>query len=171
MAEIKSTLDLIMERTKGLTMTEEEKKALHSRELRGRVKGWVQKCLDGTLDLVRLQEEIEKGKATEPELLSALFSELLERIDPDGENDLLFQIMEGVLRRDAAPLRGLIGGYEAEHAEKTQAMTVKAKNDLAQRGISGSAVLPNLDRDLQWKRDREQLKALYAQRIRSAAEF
>ena len=41
MAEIKSTMDLIMERTKNLTMTDEEKKKLQLDELRGKVRGWV----------------------------------------------------------------------------------------------------------------------------------
>ena len=38
MGEIKSTLDIIMEKTKGLTMTEEEKEGLRRTELAERVK-------------------------------------------------------------------------------------------------------------------------------------
>jgi hypothetical protein len=171
MAEIKSTRDLIMERTKGLTMTVEEKKALHARELRGKVKGWVQKCIDGTGDLARFQEEIQQGKTKEPELLSVLFQEVIERIAPDEENTLLFQMMESVLCRDTAPLRELIDKFETELAEKIRERTVIAKNKLAQQNISGSAVVQNLNRDPQWTKDREQLKALYVQKIRSTVTF
>lgn len=169
MAEIKSTLDLIMERTKHLTMTDEEKKALHSQELKGKVKGWVQKCVDGNLDMTRLQAEIEKEETKEPELRSDLFYEVLGRIDPDKENEILFQILESVLHYDTAPLRKTIGRFQEELAEKVEEKTVRVKSNLAQRKISGSAVIPNLERDPQWKKDREQLKGFYIKRIRSAA--
>jgi len=171
MAEIKSTRDLIMERTKNLTMTDEEKKALRARELRGKVKGWVQKCIDGIVGIPRLQGEIRLEMAKEPALSSILFQDLLERIDPDGENDLLLQMMESVLGRDTARLRELIGSFQTELAEKIQGKTVNAKNDLAQRNISGSAAVPNLDRDPDWKMDREELKNLYVRRIRSTVTF
>ncbi len=46
MGEIKSTLDIIMEKTKGLTMTEEEKGAFRKKEGEGKgafseVSGWI----------------------------------------------------------------------------------------------------------------------------------
>ena len=169
MAEIKSTLDLIMERTKHLTMTDEEKKILHSQELRGKVKGWVQKCIDGTLDILHLQEEIEREKIKEPELLPDLFQELIERIDPDGENERIFQLLENVLHFDTAPLRTVIDRFRIDLAEKVNEKTTRAKKNLEQRKISGSAVIPNLNRDSQWIKDREQLKDLYFRQIRSAA--
>ena len=56
MGEIKSTLDIIMEKTKGLTMTEEEKTAFKSKEMEGKVKGALQKFLDGILDVERLKK-------------------------------------------------------------------------------------------------------------------
>ncbi len=46
MAEIKSTIDLIMERTRNLTMTEEEKEELRNKELTEKAKGWVVRYLD-----------------------------------------------------------------------------------------------------------------------------
>ena len=47
MGEIKSTMDIIMEKTKGLTMTEEEKAEYKHKELTGKVRGLIQKFLDG----------------------------------------------------------------------------------------------------------------------------
>lgn len=169
MAEIKSTLDLIMEKTRNLTMTDEEKKALHSQELRGRVKGWVQKFVDGTVDISRLQADIDREKAKEPELMSDLIQELLERIDPDGENEIHFQILEKVLHRDTASLRDMINRFHAELKEKSTEKTAEAKRNLKQRQISGSAVTPNLERDPQWNEERGQLKNFYLKQIRSAS--
>ncbi len=168
MAEIKSTLDLIMEKTKHLTLTEEEKKALHSQEVRGKVRGWVQKCLDGTLDRARLQAEMEREGAGEPELRSELLRELSGRIDPEGENEILFQLLEEVLHRDTAPLREILERFQAELAERIGVKTAGIKSELEeQREISGSAVIPNLDRDPRWKEEREQLINSCLREIRS----
>ncbi len=169
MAEIKSTLDLIMERTKNLTLTEEERKALDFRELRGKVRGWVQKCLDGTLDRARLQAEMEREGAREPELRSDLLQELSERIDPEGENEIPFQLLEEVLHCDTAPLREILGRFRAELAERIRVKTAEIKSELEeQRKISGSAVIPNLERDPRWKEEREQLRNSCLREIRSA---
>lgn len=169
MPEIKSTLDLIMEKTKNLTMTEEEKNALHSQELRGKVKGWIQKCIDGTLDTTYLQGEIEREKAKEPELLAILLKEVLERIDPEGENETLFHILDAILHHDPAPVRELIARFQMELAEKLRKKTAEALGDLEKQKISGSAVASNLNRDPQWTEERKQLKGNYIERIHSAA--
>lgn len=169
MAEIKSTLDLIMERTKNLTLTEEEKKALHAQELRGKIRGWVQKCLDGTLDRARLQAEMEREGAGDPELRSGLLQELRERIDPGGENEILFQLLGEVLHRDTAPLREILERFRGELAERVREKTAGIKDELEEeRKISGSAVVPNLDGDPRWKEEREQLRNSCLREIRSA---
>ena len=58
MGEIKSTLEIIMEKTKDLTLTEEEKKEFKQKDMAGKIKGIIQKFLDGTLDLNRFKTEI-----------------------------------------------------------------------------------------------------------------
>ena len=58
MGEIKSTLDIIMEKTKGLTMSEEEKEAFQKKETEGKVRGFLQRYLDCVIDLERLKAEL-----------------------------------------------------------------------------------------------------------------
>jgi hypothetical protein len=58
MAEIKSTLDLIMERTRNLSMTPEEKEALRRKEWHSRIQGWLQRYLDGLMGTNSLKEAI-----------------------------------------------------------------------------------------------------------------
>ena len=59
MAEIKSTLDLIMEKTKGLTMSDEEKEAFQQKELETKLRGSLQKVMEGRLKLERFQMELD----------------------------------------------------------------------------------------------------------------
>ena len=49
MGEIKSTLDLVMERTRNLTLSDEEKQAHKQMAIASRIKGLLQKMLDGML--------------------------------------------------------------------------------------------------------------------------
>ena len=86
MAEIKSTLDLIMEKTRGLTMTEEEKRELREKDLVGKVRGLVQKYLDGALDMDRFREKAAAlaGEAV-TEFSRILTKEVLSRIEPESD--------------------------------------------------------------------------------------
>ena len=94
MAEIKSTLDIIMEKTKNLTMTEEEKEELHRTELAEKAKGWVQKYMDNLIKQEKLKSELKKeGKDKYSELQEILKNELLERLQPDGDNVRIFQLI------------------------------------------------------------------------------
>ena len=78
MAEIKSTLDIIMERTKNLTMTDEEKASFRRKEAEGKVKGWIQKYQDGAIGLDKLKSDFKKEQAEYPEALHILKSQLLD---------------------------------------------------------------------------------------------
>ncbi len=58
MAEIRSTLDIIMEKAKNLTVTDEDKKDFVEKEVQGRVKGLFQKYLDGILSTQQLKTKM-----------------------------------------------------------------------------------------------------------------
>ena len=90
MGEIKSTLDLVMERTKNLTLSAEEKQAQKQLETENRIKGLVQKLQDGLLTYNQLKTEYESFKK-ESNLSdnSLLVREILTRLDPDQDNALL----------------------------------------------------------------------------------
>ena len=87
MGEIKSTLDIIMEKTKGMTMSDEEKRELKKKELSDRLKGLIQKFLDGILTYEDLKGEISANDEDERELmLNAATGNLFPILIP-GENN------------------------------------------------------------------------------------
>lgn len=67
MAKIKSTLDIVMERTRNLTITQEEKDALRRKELLDRVRGWVQALVDGKSSVSDLRSAYDEEAAQAPE--------------------------------------------------------------------------------------------------------
>ena len=68
MGEIKSTIELMMERTKNLTMTGEEKAQLRQKELTEKAKGWLVRYLDGILSLENLKAEMMRESEDSREL-------------------------------------------------------------------------------------------------------
>ena len=80
-------MDIIMEKTKNLTMSEEEKAEFNRKELKGKVKGLVQKFLDDLISLQSIRLEMESEKMKHPaEAEEFLKGELLERLEPDENN-------------------------------------------------------------------------------------
>jgi len=150
-AEIRSTMDIIMEKTKGLTMSEEEKKALKEQELQGKVRGLIQKLTDGALNLEQVAAEMasiaEKDRALAHEILR---DEVLARIQPGDENESLVQILELVLGIDSAAVKAKIGEWNRVFLEKRGAREKELQRELEEKGIHGSAVVPNLGADPGW---------------------
>ena len=62
MAEIKSTLDLVMEKTKNLSLSSEERQAQKSKEIESRLRGLLQKFKDQALSADKFKSEYQKLK-------------------------------------------------------------------------------------------------------------
>ena len=143
MAEIKSTLELIMERTKNLTLTQEEKESLHRKEAMGKIKGSVQKYLDGLISAGALEAEMEDLGKNAPDSREMLESELREHIDPESENRKIFEALEQILGIETRPLRDRISRFRQEIEAEKENIEDRLKRTLEDRNISGSAVIPN----------------------------
>lgn len=143
MAEIKSTLELIMERTRNLTMTAEEKERLRRKEATGKIKGSVQKYLDGLIGLDTLKAEMEESEKNSPDSRKIMESALRERLNPEGENRKIFEALEQAVGIDTNSLRDRISRFRLEMETEKQNVANRLKGELAYRRISGSAVIPN----------------------------
>ena len=151
MGEIKSTLDIVMERTRDLTMTEEEKHDLRKKELTGKIKGWIQRYADGHVGLDRLAPEIERERGESPQDIDGILrKELIERLQPDGDNRKTFELIERFSVLDTASLKGVIADFQKQLVEKREERLREMGEELKGRGISGSALVPNLARDVDW---------------------
>ena len=143
MAEIKSTLELILERTKNLTLTQEEKERLQRKEAMGKIKGSVQKYLDGLIGAAALAAEMEDLGKNTPDSRDMLESELREHLDPESENRKIFEALEETLDTDTRPLWDRISRFRQEIEAEKENIEDRLKRTLEDRNISGSAVIPN----------------------------
>jgi hypothetical protein len=152
MGEIKSTLDLVLEKTRHLSQTSEEKQAQTQKDTENRIKGMLQKYIDGLFSIEQLQRDYEKF-AAEFKLPdhTSLAGQIINRLDPAQDNRALFEVLDHCCHLDSSGLADLINQYQAGYQTAAQSRMDALKEGLAQRhNISGSAVVPNLETDEKW---------------------
>jgi hypothetical protein len=151
MAEIKSTLDIIMEKTEGLTLTEEEKAVIHDKELAGKIRRFFQRYLDGAISMEKFREEWDTVRKEQEKALGILTRLCVEHMEPEGENRSLLTLLDQVAGVEIGSIREILERTKAEiEAERFEELE-RVRMALAEKGISGSAVRPNLHADPQWK--------------------
>ncbi len=166
MAEIRSTLDIIMEKTKGLTMSEKEKKAFKEQEMAGKVKGLIQKFLDGILDMDQLKGEVagldEKGGDMVKRLIR---EESVSRIEPEGDNEPLLRVLEEVTGSDVDSLRKVLKEFQQRFEREKETREKELRKEWEKQGISGSAVLPNINADAEWSGQVSEMRNAFQKRL------
>jgi len=151
MAEIKSTLELIMERTKHLALTEDEKKDFQRKEVQGKVKGFLMKFMDGLMDLEKLKQGIGSLEEDDPQVVKKIvLQECLDRIKLQKDNAMPFDVLEQVVSVDIKPFQKLLSDFLSELDNARSVREQGLKKQIHEKGISGSAVLPNLKADPEW---------------------
>ncbi len=149
MGEIKSTLDLVMERTRHLSLTDEEKKRQRAADFEKRLQGLLQQYADGaeTVETFRQRlTDLETETASGGQ--SVLVAAVARCIDPDGDNARWLELLDQV----APGLRQPLGdALDAHRAKQDALMAAGAQDQLGRlghdNGISGSAVVPNPQQD------------------------
>ena len=168
MGEIKSTLDLVLEKTRNLTLSNEEKLDLAREKLDRKTQGLVNRYLDNILPLGRLKEEIQGIDSRENGLAFKLLKKhLLAHFDPDSDNSLLVSALSEIAGFDVSLLTVLQKEYQGEREESERAFQERALSALEDRGVSGSAVVPNLSQDPDWLQSLRSLRERYQERLRA----
>jgi hypothetical protein len=157
MAEIKSTLDLVMERTKHLSFSEEEKEAQQTKEIQSAFRGMIQKYQDNAFTREELQIAVERSREKFGLKNDALLlGDILGRIDLSRDNQLLLDLIGHLLGIEVSGLTSIIGSYGATVRSGAQARADSVLSELAtSHQISGTAVRPSLEADAQWSEEHQ----------------
>jgi len=168
MGEIRSTLDIIMEKTRDLKISDEEKEAFKEQEITGKIKGLIQKFLDGIIDMEQLRGEVsglvEKGGDMVKRLIR---EESVSRIELEGNNEPLFRLLEEITGSEVDSLREVLKAFEKRLEREKDTREQGFKKRLEKQGISGSAVLPNINADPEWSRYVSEIKEEFQERLAS----
>jgi uncharacterized protein YnzC (UPF0291/DUF896 family) len=169
MGEIRSTLDIIMEKTKGLTMTEEEKRDLKRREIAGKVRGLIQRYVDGIIDPDRLKSEAAAAGEGEKDMFRrAMIEESMDWIAPRQDNEAVLRILENATGVNIKPIRKVLADFESRMDEEKNAREKALMTRLKEKGISGSAVIPNIEADLEWKHYLDDIREEFLKKLKEA---
>ncbi len=175
MAEIKSTLDIVLEKTKHLTLSAEEKAEMQLQDGLKKVPGYLERILDLTLTPEQLLNEInalplEHRKRIREEIAGQMSQALdlsaksdpliggLEILAEPGWSDLLDKV-----KRCREDLR------QAREDARQQAHERVLAN-LAAVGIKGSAVVARLEDDALWQEEDRRLREPCEKRLKALRE-
>lgn len=160
MAEIKSAIELAMERTKNLVMDEEEKKESHRKEIEGRLKAILRRYLEGMVGLDGAIGEIDGIKADAAFKKDLLLDLVLEEIDVTKENTRLLAFFrrmgEGIKSSFIAELDEIGKDFARELKKKEGVVRERVRKRLDEMGIRGDGVEPNIEAWEEWAEAREQ---------------
>ncbi len=155
MAEIKSTLDLVMEKTRDLVLSREERKAMEREEQMKKVPAAVQRYLEGATSLERLLEELDDlPEHLKPEIRCLAKRCLLDALVL-GEGGVRSRDALAALAEDREePWREQLARLLEEHERSRREMLARIRAEhleaLAAEGIRGDAVVVRPERSSQW---------------------
>jgi len=170
MGEIKSTLDLVMEKTKKLKLNEKEKEKLFHEENKKKAKALFQKYfinqgrLESILDELKILPEENKK-----EVINLLLEDILAKIDLFNDNKREFN---GIAIITGASIDEIYKSYkklyekfisQVKKVEKKIALDIK--NELSKKGISGSSVIPNVYGSKSWTKSLDSIKSSYLEEL------
>jgi hypothetical protein len=167
MAEIKSTIDLIMERTKNLSASPEERESYQRQEREKRLRGLIQRLLDDKLTLDGAKDELakEKKNGSAAEVTEVLKKALAGHVDPEADNERLFRFVIELVGTSLDRLGETLTACREEATSWKAVLAERQKKDLESKGITGTAVLPNPEAEPQWKARREEIQAACTKRF------
>lgn len=150
MGEIRSTIDLMMERTTGMLLTPEEKEKLRLEDLRKKAKGLTLKLLERPTEA----DEIIAGLSEQPEqdralLESMIWEEMIDAIPADESAikhvELMQKLPEAETRAAVlGEVRTLLKSGLKDRTKDRKKILTREKKKLASLGISGTSVVPKI---------------------------
>jgi len=165
MGEIKSTLDLVMEKTRHLTLSQKEKEGQKQIEVNKRLKGLLQKYQDNLLREEQLGQELESLRNTfDLNVKEMLLHILLDGLRLGSNNISLLELLSAICGLDVSGLEELFHDFQNTIEIAAQKRIEEVKATLAKkRLISGSAVVPNLEIDSEWQATVQGIKGKFDQ--------
>jgi len=166
MGEIKSTLELAMERTKRFAISEKEKDEMKQKEVLHKATSLFHRYREGHLSLNDILKEIERmERKTAITLKEYLLSQWIDALSLEDEGEKILKGVESLKERSIAEVTGrfrhLLSQYQSEREKVREKVGVQLVEALKKDGIWGSAVEPKLEGSELWKKENETLDRSY----------
>ena len=163
MGEIKSTLDLVMEKTKNLSLSAEERRAQKTQEIESRIRGLLQKFKDEALSADHFKSEYQKlQKDYDLPDHTHLITGLCGQIELGADNQNLIELLAEFGVSKVEKLTSVLQEFQTVRDTAADQRRGILKDQLARTHfVSGSAVVPNLENDDGWQNAAGEIHAKY----------
>jgi hypothetical protein len=175
MGEIKSTWDIVMEKTKGLKITSRDRERIKKGEQTSRINAIFHRYMDAQGDQDYLKKELEGLRGDEREVAEReLLIQLLDTIDLSKDNGTIITGIETLKGKSVArtleKLHLLASEYKASRDERAREIEGILRRRLTAAGISGSAVQPSLEGKRDWIEVMEGLQRDFGNQLEALKE-
>ncbi len=163
MAEIKSTLDLVMEKTKNLSLSDEERQGQKNKEIESRIRGLLQKFNDQALSVDKLRSEYQKlQKDYDLSQNAPLIKEICRQIELGKDNHAFFELLAQFKVADIEGITLVLHEFDEVIDAAARERSKILSDKLAEAHfISGPAVVPNLEADKAWREQAGEIRAKF----------
>ena len=173
--EIKSTLELAMERTKRLAISNEEKTEIKRKEIMQKATSLLNRYKEGHLPVNEILKEIERMEEKKAiAVKESLLSQWIDALSLNGEGEKLLKGIESLKHQGIEDVKQkllhLLSQYQREKEKVKQEVRTHATEALRREGIYGSAVEPNIEEGEPLKSKLEELGDGYGVRLKEIKE-
>lgn len=172
MGEIKSTLELVMERTRHLQLSAEEKARQKKDDFDKRLAGLLQRYADGGLSVDLIKDRIGSLQAElEVKDRRAVVAGIVGRIDPDQDAEPWLDLIAAMATPLRRPLETVLSDYLEGRRTRLRESENRCREQLAGRhGITGPAVVPNPMKDEACRANLAALRQQVLDRLQDAVD-
>ena len=175
MGEIKSTLELAMEKTRKFAISEKEKEEIKQREILQKATSLFHRYRAGHLPLNELLKEIEKmDKRTSTTVKESLLSQWIDALSLEENAERIFKGIESLKGRSVdegkQKFHHLLSQYQKEKEKIKEEVKAQFITSLKEAGIHGSAVEPTFEGGEHWKIEKEKLDNPYGLKLEEIKE-
>ena len=166
MGEIKSSLELAMEKTKRFSISDKEKEEMNQKEVFQKTTSLFHRYREGHLSSNEILKEIERmEKKTRTAVKELLLSQWIDALSLDGEDERTLKGVESLKERSIAEIKQkfhhLLSRYQGEKEKAKEKMRGQLIEALRKDGMYGSAVEPKLEGGELWRKENERLDQSY----------
>lgn len=175
MGEIKSSIELAMERSRRFALTEEEREEIKKKELEERASRLFHRYREGSFSLHDLEREMERvDEPQRAQVKAALLGLLIDALTLEGEYE---RVLSGIEWLKGSPLDAFRKRFHdlalslSQEKEKVEQEGRKAMmEELKRMGFSGSAIEPNDAQNPETNRLRAALERSYQDQVQKLRE-
>ncbi len=172
MAEIKSSIEIAMEKTRHLIMSEEEKREQKKRELEGRVRGLLRRLKERYIDKDDIRKEFESLKSNdEKRMFVEVALDTLNLAEGHEEVISVIEIVDEKMREKLdTELKGMERAFSEELEKREMILKERIREKLNDIGIWGDAISVNVNSWEEWEEAKREVQGIFEKRLKEWKE-